>query len=82
MGGTALGPVIGGAMLEHFWWGSVFLLGVPVMLLLLLAGPMLFPSTATPGRPARPGQRRPVARGILPIVYGIKQLVRDGVTGR
>src|SRR5690606_28476951 len=35
MGGMVLGPLVGGVMLEHFWWGSVFLLGVPVMVLLL-----------------------------------------------
>lgn len=43
MGGMALGPVVGGIMLERFWWGSVFLLGVPVMLILLLIGPILLP---------------------------------------
>src|SRR5687768_14707255 len=41
--GGALGPLLGGVMLEHFWWGSVFLLGVPVMGLLLLLGPKLLP---------------------------------------
>jgi MFS transporter, DHA2 family, multidrug resistance protein len=43
MGGMALGPVVGGAVLERFWWGAVFLLGVPVMLVLLLAAPALLP---------------------------------------
>ncbi|GLU48699.1 MFS transporter [Nocardiopsis ansamitocini] len=43
MGGAAIGPVIGGALLEAFWWGSVFLLGVPVMALLLVAAPILLP---------------------------------------
>jgi len=41
--GSAIGPLVGGLMLEFFWWGSVFLLGVPVMALLLLAGPFLLP---------------------------------------
>ncbi|MFI5954640.1 MFS transporter [Cryptosporangium sp. NPDC051539] len=45
MGGTAIGPVVGGAMLAHFWWGSVFLLGVPAMVLLLACGPVLLPSS-------------------------------------
>ncbi|MFF2113445.1 MFS transporter [Rhodococcus koreensis] len=41
MGGAA-GPVVGGFMLEHFWWGSVFLLGVPAMALLLVIGSLMF----------------------------------------
>ncbi len=41
--GGVLGPAIGGILLEYFWWGSVFLLGVPVMLLLLVTGPFLLP---------------------------------------
>ncbi|WP_410637674.1 MFS transporter [Amycolatopsis sp. lyj-346] len=35
--GAIVGPVVGGFMLEHFWWGSVFLLGVPAMVLLLFS---------------------------------------------
>src|SRR5262249_17783667 len=41
--GGAIGPLLGGVMLEHFWWGSVFLLAVPVMVLLLAVGPRLLP---------------------------------------
>src|SRR5438132_1296462 len=41
--GAAIGPLVGGVLLEHFWWGSVFLVGVPIMLLLLIVGPMLLP---------------------------------------
>lgn len=41
--GGVLGPAVGGILLEYFWWGSVFLLGVPVMLLLLVTGPFLLP---------------------------------------
>src|SRR5687767_15768074 len=37
--GGAIGPLIGGILLEYFWWGSVFLIGVPVMVLLLAVGP-------------------------------------------
>ena len=36
--GGAIGPLVGGVLLEYFWWGSVFLLSVPVMVLLLIAG--------------------------------------------
>src|SRR3712207_3956733 len=38
--GAAIGPLAGGLLLEFFWWGSVFLLAVPVMALLLLVGPV------------------------------------------
>jgi DHA2 family multidrug resistance protein-like MFS transporter len=43
VGGMTLGPLVGGVLLEHFWWGSAFLLGVPFMVLLLVAGPILLP---------------------------------------
>src|ERR1700716_1818326 len=39
--GAALGPLLGGLLLQRFWWGSVFLLAVPIMLLLLILGPVL-----------------------------------------
>ncbi|MDX3005544.1 MFS transporter [Kribbella solani] len=45
--GMAVAPLIGGVMLQYWWWGSVFLLGVPVMLLTLLAAPRLLPESAT-----------------------------------
>ena len=60
--GGAIGPLLGGVLLEHFWWGSVFLLGVPVMVLLLVLGPMLLPEFRDPeGGPAGSAQRGPVA---------------------
>src|SRR5215218_10656041 len=46
--GAALGPLAGGLMLEFFWWGSVFLLAVPVMTLLLVLGPVLLPEFRDP----------------------------------
>lgn len=46
--GGAIGPLLGGIMLEHFWWGSVFLLGVPVMLMLLIVAPSLLPEFKDP----------------------------------
>lgn len=47
-GGAAFGPVVGGLLLEYFWWGSVFLVNVPVVLIALVAGAWLIP--ALPGR--------------------------------
>ena len=42
-GGVAVGPIISGLLLEHFWWGSVFLINVPVMMALLVVAPFLLP---------------------------------------
>ena len=79
IGGAALGPVVGGVMLEHFWWGSVFLLGVRSVLLLLVAGPFLLPEqrNAEAGRLHLPSVALSLA-SILPIIYGIKELARNG----
>src|ERR1700737_512891 len=54
--GAAIGPLVGGVLLEHFWWGSVFLVGVPIMVLLLVAGPILLPEyrEAAAARPDLP----------------------------
>ncbi|TDV41058.1 MFS transporter [Actinophytocola oryzae] len=77
--GAIFGPVIGGFMLDHFWWGSVFLLGVPIMVLLLVLGPKLLPESQNP----RAGKLDPTSVvlslvALLPAVYGIKELARYG----
>jgi len=51
-GGAALGPLLGGVLLEHFWWGSVFLLALPMLLPMLLLVPLLVPESRDP-RPGR-----------------------------
>lgn len=79
MGGTAIGPVVGGALLQAFWWGSVFLLGVPVMVLLLVAGPLLLPEyrDTAAGRLDLTSVALSLAT-ILPVIYGLKELAADG----
>jgi DHA2 family multidrug resistance protein-like MFS transporter len=79
MGGVALGPVIGGAMLSSFWWGSAFLLGVPVMVLLLVTGPILLPEHRNPdaGR-LDPASVALSLATILPVIYGLKELAKNG----
>ncbi|BCB82902.1 MFS transporter [Phytohabitans suffuscus] len=74
-GGTAIGPVIGGLLVDHFWWGSVFLLGVPFMILLLATGFVLLPEYKDPsaGRIDLASVLLSLA-AILPVVYGIKEL--------
>ena len=49
--GGAVGPLFGGVLLEHFWWGSVFLVNVPIMILLLVLAPILLPEFRDPRRP-------------------------------
>ncbi|WP_330177304.1 MFS transporter [Streptomyces sp. NBC_01498] len=78
--GGAIGPMVGGAMLEHFWWGSVFLLSVPAMVLLLIVGPLLLPEYRDPN----PGRIDPTSVlllvvSLLATVYGLKVLAGDGV---
>ena len=73
--GIALGPLVGGLLLEHFWWGSVFLINLPVMLLVLVAGAWLLPESRDP----KPGRFDLVSSGlsmlaIVPFVFTIKQL--------
>jgi len=78
--GGAIGPIVGGFMLEHFWWGSVFLLNVPVMIVLLVLGPMLLPEFRDP----KPGTLDiPSAAlslfAILSMIFGIKRMAQDGI---
>jgi MFS transporter, DHA2 family, multidrug resistance protein len=77
--GAIVGPILGGVLLEHFWWGSVFLLGVPAMVLLLLIGPRLLPEFRNPaaGRLDLASVALSLA-AILPVVYGLKELARGG----
>ena len=46
--GAAVGPLVGGFLLEHFWWGSVFLINLPVMAVLVLVGIKLLPESKNP----------------------------------
>ncbi|MCW2880347.1 MAG: qacA5 [Sphaerisporangium sp.] len=79
MGGMTAGPLVGGILLEHFWWGSAFLLGVPVMVLLLIVGPRLLPEYRDPaaGRLDLASVALSLA-AILPAIYGLKELARTG----
>ncbi|SDP28391.1 MFS transporter, DHA2 family, multidrug resistance protein [Arthrobacter sp. ok909] len=78
-GGAALGPIAGGWLVEHFWWGAVLLVAVPIILPLLVLGPALIPESRDP----KPG-RVDVPSIILsllvmvPVVYGIKALATHG----
>jgi len=77
-GGGVIGPVVGGFLLERFWWGSVFLLNTPVMLALLVAAPLLVPERRGPhaGGFDLAGVGLSLA-AVLPVVYGVKLLAED-----
>jgi DHA2 family multidrug resistance protein-like MFS transporter len=77
--GAAIGPFVGGLLLERFWWGSVFLASVPVMVLLLVLGPILLPEYKDP----RAGRVDLISAAlsllcVLTVIYGLKQVAENG----
>jgi DHA2 family multidrug resistance protein-like MFS transporter len=78
--GAAVGPFLGGLLLEYFRWGSVFLLGVPVMVLLLVLGPFLLPEFRDPeaGRLDLSSAALSLI-AVLLVIYGLKQIAQEGV---
>jgi len=77
--GALVGPIIGGFLLNHFWWGSVFLLGVPFMAAVLIFGRAVLPEFKNPAG----GKLDLISvvlslAAMLPIVYGIKELAKNG----
>ncbi|MGA5703610.1 MFS transporter [Peterkaempfera bronchialis] len=77
--GISLGPVLGGFLLNHFWWGSAFLINTPFMVMLLVLGPLLLPESRNPaaGRFDLLGSALSLG-AVLPTVWGLKQLAADG----
>ena len=78
--GAAIGPLVGGVLLESFHWGSVFLLAVPVMAVLLAVGPKLLPEYKDPS----PGRLDLASAALslvamLAVIFGIKELAKDGL---
>ncbi|WP_084773187.1 MFS transporter [Nonomuraea candida] len=80
MVGDAIGPAVGGVLLEYFWWGSVFLLGVPVMLLVIALGPALLPEyrDPAPGRLDLTSAALLVAT-MLAVVFSLQHLGEAGL---
>ncbi|TNM64100.1 MFS transporter [Streptomyces sp. NP160] len=78
-GGAALGPLVGGALLEHFWWGSVFLINLPVVAVLLVGGAWLLAESKNPS-PGPVDLRSVVLSlvGLVAAVYAVKHLAHEG----
>src|SRR5262245_35058860 len=79
--GSAVGPILGGVLLQQFWWGSVFLLALPVMALLLLLGPRVLPEYRDPNA----GRLDLISAGMLLVavltaIFGLKQIAQDGLS--
>ncbi|MBA2680763.1 MAG: MFS transporter, partial [Ktedonobacteraceae bacterium] len=78
--GSAIGPLVGGVLLTYFWWGSVFLVAVPMMLLLLVLAPRLLPEyhDRNAGRVDLPSAALSLV-AVLAVIYGIQSLAENGV---
>ncbi|MFI7617041.1 DHA2 family efflux MFS transporter permease subunit [Nonomuraea terrae] len=78
--GFAVGPVVGGLMLDHFWWGSVFLINVPIMALVVVGGFLVLPESSNPnaGRIDLLSVVLSFA-GIVAVVYAIKEMAHKGL---
>ncbi len=78
--GAIIGPIVGGLLIEYFWWGSVFLIAVPPMLLLLVIGPLLLPEYKAPN-----AGRIDLASALLSlfavlgVIYGVKRWAEAGL---
>ncbi|WP_222850174.1 MFS transporter [Allosaccharopolyspora coralli] len=77
--GVALGPVVGGLLVQWFWWGAVFLAGVPIMALLLVLAPRVLPEHREPNA----GRLDPASVllsliAVMGVIYGLKELATGG----
>ena len=79
MSGVALGPVLSGFLLAHFWWGSVFLINVPFMIMLLILGPALVPEFRAPQAGRFDLISAVLSLGaVLPVIYGMQEIAASG----
>ncbi|MCT7369337.1 efflux MFS transporter LfrA [Mycolicibacterium llatzerense] len=79
--GSALGPIVGGLLLQHFHWGAVFMIAVPILLPLLVLAPKLVPESRDPN----PGPVDALSvllslAAMLPVVWAIKTTAHDGIS--
>ncbi len=77
--GAVVGPLLGGLLIDRFGWGSVFLVGVPVMVLLLVLGPTLLPEFRDPNAGRLDLLSAALSLfAVLAVIYGLKEIAQDG----
>ncbi|MEU6997960.1 MFS transporter [Nonomuraea sp. NPDC046570] len=77
---AAAGPVIGGLLLDRFWWGSVFLINVPVMALVLVAAVFTLPESRNPAAgPLDAFSVLTSVTGVVGVIYAIKEAAHGGL---
>jgi len=77
--GYPLGPILGGWLLDHYWWGSVFLINVPIVVLALAAVVLLMPESRGSGRFRIDGTGVLISSaGLVALVYGVIRAGQDG----
>lgn len=80
-GGAALGPVTGGMLLEYFWWGSVFLINVPIVLCVFVVGVFFIPSRAgNRKRPCDVISSVQIMVGLVGIIFALKELSKQDLS--
>ena len=79
--GAAIGPIVGGWLLEHYWWGSVFLMALPVMVVLIVAGRILLPESRNVDAGPFDWISSPLSlAAIVPVIYAVKVSAEHGPT--
>ncbi len=78
--GFAVGPVVGGLLLNHFWWGSVFLINVPIMAIVLVGGLLVLPESRNPdaGRIDLPSVALSFI-GVIAVIHAVKEAAHQGL---
>ncbi|MFC4529717.1 MFS transporter [Sphaerisporangium dianthi] len=78
MVGVIAGPTLGGFLLEHYWWGSVFLLNVPIAAVAVVAAVLLMPESRAKARRTDPAGALLSTIGMTALVYVVIAAPRDG----
>ncbi len=79
--GALLGPVVGGFLIEHFWWGSVFLINIPIMVLLLILGPKILPEYKNSKSETLDLSSAGLSLvAILTLIFGLKHIAEIGLS--